>query len=173
MVDNLEKGKNWFEQQGWTPFPFQVDTWQSVWSGQSGLVNAPTGSGKTYSLLVPIFLETNLKEFKNVGPKVIWITPIRALAKEIEWSAMRANEGLKTKWQVGVRSGDTSTRERAKQKEKPPDFLITTPESLHLLLSQKNYATYFSDLQTIVVDEWHDFAWLEARCTNGVGAFPG
>jgi ATP-dependent Lhr-like helicase len=156
MVDNLEKGKNWFEQQGWTPFPFQVDTWQSLWSGQSGLVNAPTGSGKTYSLLVPIFLETNLKEFKNIGPKAIWITPIRALAKEIEWSATRANDGLKTKWQIGVRSGDTSTRERAKQKEKPPDFLITTPESLHLLLSQKNYATYFSDLQTIVVDEWHD-----------------
>jgi ATP-dependent Lhr-like helicase len=138
------------------PFPFQVDTWQSLWSGQSGLVNAPTGSGKTYSLLVPIFLETNLKEFKNIGPKAIWITPIRALAKEIEWSATRANDGLKTKWQIGVRSGDTSTRERAKQKEKPPDFLITTPESLHLLLSQKNYATYFSDLQTIVVDEWHD-----------------
>jgi ATP-dependent Lhr-like helicase len=81
MVDNLEKGKNWFEQQGWTPFPFQVDTWQSLWSGQSGLVNAPTGSGKTYSLLVPIFLETNLKEFKNIGPKAIWITPIRALAQ--------------------------------------------------------------------------------------------
>lgn len=156
MDDYLKKGKKWFEQQGWTPFPFQVDTWQSVWSGQSGLVNAPTGSGKTYSLLVPVFIETNLKEFKNNGPKAIWITPIRALAKEIEWSATRANEGLQTKWRIGVRSGDTSTRERAKQKERPPDFLITTPESLHLLLSQKGSATYFSDLQTIVVDEWHD-----------------
>ncbi|MBL7874274.1 MAG: ligase-associated DNA damage response DEXH box helicase [Cyclobacteriaceae bacterium] len=156
MVDYLYKGKQWFEQQGWTPFPFQVDAWQSVWAGQSGLVNAPTGSGKTYSLLVPIFLETNLKEFKKVGPKAIWITPIRALAKEIEWSAMRANEGLQTLWCIGVRSGDTSTRERAKQKEKPPDFLITTPESLHLLISQKDYVSYFSDLQTIVVDEWHD-----------------
>lgn len=156
MVDYLYKGKQWFEQQGWTPFPFQVDAWQSVWAGQSGLVNAPTGSGKTYSLLVPIFLETNLKEFKKVGPKAIWITPIRALAKEIEWSAIRANEGLQTSWRIGVRSGDTSTRERAKQKEKPPDFLITTPESLHLLISQKDYVSYFSDLQTIVVDEWHD-----------------
>jgi ATP-dependent helicase Lhr and Lhr-like helicase len=156
MDDYLKKGKKWFEQQGWTPFPFQVDTWQSVWSGQSGLVNAPTGSGKTYSLLVPIFLEINLKKFKNNGPKAIWITPIRALAKEIEWSATRANEGLQTKWRISVRSGDTSTRERAKQKERPPDFLITTPESLHLLLSQKGCATYFSDLQTIVVDEWHD-----------------
>lgn len=156
MVDYLYKGKQWFEQQGWTPFPFQVDAWQSVWAGQSGLVNAPTGSGKTYSLLVPIFLETNLKEFKKVGPKAIWITPIRALAKEIEWSAIRANEGLQTSWRIGVRSGDTSTRERAKQKEKPPDFLITTPESLHLLISQKDYVSFFSDLQTIVVDEWHD-----------------
>jgi ATP-dependent Lhr-like helicase len=86
----------------------------------------------------------------------IWITPIRALAKEIELSANKANNGLGTKWRVGVRSGDTSTKERAKQKENPPEFLITTPESLHLLLSQKGGTTYFENLRAIVVDEWHE-----------------
>lgn len=155
-MTDLEKSRQWFEEQGWTPFPFQLEAWQSVWGNYNGIVNAPTGSGKTYSLLIPILLECNPKKLSSKGPKAIWITPIRALAKEIELSAKRANEGLNTSWRVGVRSGDTSTRERAKQKERPPDFLITTPESLHLLLSQKGYAEYFADLRTIVVDEWHE-----------------
>jgi ATP-dependent helicase Lhr and Lhr-like helicase len=158
MDARAKLGAQWFEEQGWKPFPFQLEAWQSVWKGESGLINAPTGSGKTYSLLIPILLESFEKggKIKHLGPKAIWITPIRALAKEIEYSAMRAIEGLNLNWRVGVRSGDTSTRERAKQKEKPPDFLITTPESLHLLLSQKGYADYFSGLQTIVSDEWHE-----------------
>lgn len=159
MDVRAELGRQWFEQQGWKPFPFQLETWQSVWKGESGLVNAPTGSGKTYSLLIPILLDASEKSaqrIKHNGPRAIWVTPIRALAKEIEYSAKRAIEGLSLNWRVGVRSGDTSTHERAKQKEKPPDFLITTPESLHLLLSQKGYADYFSELQTIVSDEWHE-----------------
>jgi len=156
MLNNLESGKRWFEAQGWTPFPFQLEAWQSVWAGFSGMINAPTGSGKTYSLLIPILLESDPRKQKLHGPTAIWITPIRALAKEIEFSANRATEGLETSWRIGVRSGDTSTKERAKQKEKPPDFLITTPESLHLLISQKGYAQYFANLKTIVVDEWHE-----------------
>ena len=157
MDARIQLGTDWFKEQGWKPFPFQTEAWQSVWNGESGLVNAPTGSGKTYSLLIPILLETSEgRKMKHNGPRAIWITPIRALAKEIEYSAKRAIEGLDLNWRVGVRSGDTSTRERAKQKERPPDFLITTPESLHLLLSQKGYAEYFAGLQTIVCDEWHE-----------------
>lgn len=152
---DLGQGVHWFEAQGWKPFPFQEETWASVLEGYHGLVNAPTGSGKTYSLLIPILLEPAFKT-KSQGPKAIWITPIRALAKEIEYSAKRAIADLQPTWRVGVRSGDTSTRERAKQKEQPPDFLITTPESLHLLLSQKGYADFFTNLKTIVVDEWHE-----------------
>jgi ATP-dependent Lhr-like helicase len=156
MVDKLEIGKKWFEGQGWTPFKFQLEAWESSMAGFSGLVNAPTGSGKTYSLLIPILLENKGDKRKLKGPTAIWITPIRALAKEIELSAKRAKEELNPTWSIGVRSGDTSTTERARQKEKPPDFLITTPESLHLLISQKGHAEYFSDLITIVVDEWHE-----------------
>jgi ATP-dependent Lhr-like helicase len=78
------------------------------------------------------------------------------LAKEIELSAVKAKNGLGAKWRVGVRSGDTSTKERAKQKENPPEFLITTPESLHILLSQKGGTAYFENLRAIVVDEWHE-----------------
>lgn len=160
-IDIVKVGKDWFEARGWQPFPFQIETWQAYLDGQSGLVNAPTGSGKTYSLMMPIVLEfirnnPNYKKQKGNGLQAIWITPIRALSKEIELSANRLIEGLELPWKVGVRSGDTSIKERARQKEKPPELLITTPESLHLLLAQKGYHDFFKDLKVIVADEWHE-----------------
>lgn len=146
---------------GWRPFDFQLEAWSAYLSGYHGLVNAPTGSGKTYSLLMPILLEfirnnPDFKTAKNIGLQAIWITPIRALSKEIELSANRLVEGLGLPWKVGIRSGDTKLSERAKQKNQPPQLLITTPESLHLLLAQKNYADFFKDLKVLVADEWHE-----------------
>jgi len=160
--DTLKIGKDWFASRNWKPFEFQIETWQSYLSGESGLVNAPTGSGKTYSLMMPVLLEfirnhpTNFKTKKNNGLQVIWITPIRALSKEIEISGKRIIDGLELPWKIGVRSGDTSVTERAKQKIKPPELLITTPESLHLLLAQKGYTEFFGNLKSIIVDEWHE-----------------
>ena len=159
--DRLKLGKDWFEEMGWAPFAFQMEAWQAYLEGSSGLVNAPTGSGKTYSLLMAIALEfirnnPSYRNAKDTGLQAIWITPIRALSKEIELSATRLVEGLGLPWKVGVRSGDTKLSERVKQKSKPPQLLITTPESLHLLLAQKNYPDYFKDLKVIVADEWHE-----------------
>ncbi len=90
------------------------------------------------------------------GLHLIWISPIRALAKEIHQSAERAIEGLGLNWTVGVRTGDTTTAERQRQKKKMPNLLITTPESLHLLLATKGYPKLFQNLQTVIVDEWHE-----------------
>lgn len=154
-----EAGIGWFKQNGWKPFDFQLEAWDAYLDGKSGLVNAPTGSGKTYSMLVPIlleFLRDHPSRPKNSGLRAIWITPIRALSKEIEFAANKAVEGLGLPWKVGVRSGDTSVAKRARQRERPPEFLITTPESLHLLLASKGYAEYFGNLNAIVVDEWHE-----------------
>lgn len=162
MPDDLMKmGIDWFSSRGWKPFPFQTEAWQAYLEGSSGLVNAPTGSGKTYSLLMPALLEfirgnPRYKTKKNNGVQVIWITPIRALSKEIELSGKRVVEGLHLPWKVGVRSGDTSVAERARQKTKPPELLITTPESLHLLLAQKGYRDFFGTLKAIIADEWHE-----------------
>lgn len=160
-IDPLKVGKDWFAEMGWTPFPFQLESWQAYLDGYNGLVNAPTGSGKTYSLLIPILLEymrshPNAKSAKGLGVQAIWITPIRALSKEILISANRAIEGLGLPWKVGVRSGDTKLSDRIKQKDKPPQFLITTPESLHLLMASKNYPDFFKDVKVIVSDEWHE-----------------
>jgi len=90
------------------------------------------------------------------GLRAIWITPIRALAKEILQSAERAIEGMDLDWTVGVRTGDTTSSQRARQRKEMPNLLITTPESLHLLLASKGYPKTFKNLESVVVDEWHE-----------------
>lgn len=153
----IQKIEAWFQSKGWAPFAFQREAWQSVLSGEHGLLNAPTGSGKTYALFTP-FLAKHLAHPKKLpqGVKLIWITPIRALAKEIGQASQRMVDGVQTDFSVGIRHGDTSAAERAKQKKSVPDMLITTPETLHLLLAQKDASAYFRQLQGIVIDEWHE-----------------
>lgn len=152
---------DWFHQQGWKPFPFQTQTWTAFLQGKNGLLNAPTGSGKTYALWLPIVLNyikknPDYKEKHRPGLKAIWITPLRALSVEIKQSAERVVNDLGTQMTVGIRSGDTSASERAKQKGKMPDLLVTTPESLQLLLASKGYEKTFKDCSAIVIDEWHE-----------------
>lgn len=116
------------------------------------MINAPTGSGKTYALMMPILLSIKPKS----GLQAIWVTPIRALSKEILQSGVRAAEGMSLSVEIAIRTGDTDAKDKSKLKKIPPNILITTPETLHVLLSQKGYAQYFKQLRTIVFDEWHD-----------------
>ncbi len=156
-----EVAENWFHQQNWKPFPFQKKTWTAFLQGKHGLLNAPTGSGKTYALWFPIVLEYIKRnpDYKNrhtKGLKAIWITPLRALSLEIKQSAERVTKDLGTPLTVGIRTGDTSSAERARQRKSMPDLLITTPESLHLLMATKGYDQIFKNCLAIVVDEWHE-----------------
>ncbi len=158
----IELANQWFAEQDWTPFPFQQACWEAHLDGYHGMLNAPTGSGKTYALIIPILLgfirdhpESYRMKTKN-GLQAIWITPIRALTKEIQSAAQRAIDDLGLSWEVAIRSGDTSAAERARIKRKPPEILITTPESLHLLLATKGYPKYFKSLKSIIIDEWHE-----------------
>lgn len=146
----------WFDSLGWTPQPFQEKTWKAYLQGKSGIVNAPTGSGKTYSVLLPAIVEAYRKNPSGKGLQILWITPIRALAKEIKMSADRALQALDIPWECGIRTGDTSVTERTRQKNQSPQLLITTPESLHLLLATKGYPDFFRNLQVVVADEWHE-----------------
>lgn len=154
-MNTLHPGSDWFARNGWSPFAFQKEAWEAVGRGESGLVNAPTGSGKTYSLLIPI-IQQGLARPERKGLQAIWITPIRALAKEIEQAARRAIEGLGSHWEVDVRTGDTSAAVKARQKTNMAELLITTPESLHILLAQKGYPHLFRSLDILVADEWHE-----------------
>ncbi len=101
-------------------------------------------------------LDSIQKNNADKGLKVIWITPIRALTADLKKAITGAADELGIKCEIAVRTGDTSAKERAKQKTQMPDLLITTPESLHILLAQKNASGVFARLQAIVVDEWHE-----------------
>lgn len=152
----------WLAGKGFYAFQFQEDAWQHIINGKSGLVNAPTGCGKTYSVFlgsVIQFINNHPKTYqskKNNGLQLLWITPLRALAKDIGRAMEEVIFELGMQWKIGIRNGDTDVNERQKQKRNMPEVLIITPESLHLLLAQKGYPGVFKNLRIIAVDEWHE-----------------
>lgn len=160
-TDPLKQVENWFTSKAWRPFKFQNETWKAYFKGNSGLLNAPTGSGKTYAVWIACLLEfmrnnPNYSSSRNNGLQVIWITPLRALAKDIVVAMQEVCDGLELPWKVGLRTGDTSTAERLKQNKQPPECLVTTPESLHLMISQPNKSGFFKEVRCVVIDEWHE-----------------
>lgn len=152
----------WLASKGRKPFLFQEQTWEQLHLGNSGLVNAPTGFGKTFSVFLGALINfinqhpNNYKSAKKSGLQLLWITPLRALGKDIARAMEEVIGELDMSWQIGIRNGDTEISERQKQKRSMPEALIITPESLHLLLGQKDYAATFSSLQIVAVDEWHE-----------------
>lgn len=158
----FRKADQWFKSMAWVPLPFQYETWEAFNHGKSGMVNAPTGSGKTYSILVAAFIEyinshpDNNKTSGKEGLQLIWVTPIKALAKEILLSCDKAILGMNLPWKAEIRTGDTTIKDRKSQTKNPPQILITTPESLHVILATDGYSKILNTVKTIVVDEWHE-----------------
>lgn len=154
----MNAAKEWFKLKGWKSYLFQRQTWAAIAEGKSGLLNAPTGMGKTFAIwfgVIQDFIKQNEIEYKE-GIHCLWITPLRALSKEIEMATNQVSADLKIPYKIGLRTGDTTAAERAKQKKKSPQALITTPESVHMMLAQKGYADTFKNLQFVIVDEWHE-----------------
>ncbi|MFM7309971.1 MAG: DEAD/DEAH box helicase, partial [Flavobacteriales bacterium] len=150
-----KKAEAWMKKRGWTPQGFQCDAWNALCAQRQGIVNAPTGSGKTYSILLPYLFD--LHQSKSKSPlQCIWITPIKALAKEIQSAAQRVIDECQLPIRVGIRTGDTEGKERQRQQKAWPNILITTPESLHLIFCKKKNTDIWSALQLLVVDEWHE-----------------
>lgn len=153
---------DWLESKGNSPFAFQEETWQHIIDQKSGLVNAPTGCGKTFSVFLGVvidFINHHPQDYQRKNKnslQLLWITPLRALAKDIGRAMEEVFSELGMSWKVGIRNGDTDTSERQKQKRQMPEVLIITPESVHLLLAQKNYPEVFQTLRVIAVDEWHE-----------------
>ncbi|WP_207515508.1 ligase-associated DNA damage response DEXH box helicase [Longitalea luteola] len=153
---------DWLANKSLHPFTFQEETWQHIINGKSGLVNAPTGCGKTFSVFLGALIDfinhhpDNWKTKAGNGLQLLWITPLRALAKDIGRAMEEVINELGMEWKVGIRNGDTDINERQRQKRRMPEVLIITPESLHLLLAQKGYAAVFESLKILAVDEWHE-----------------
>ncbi|MET3977997.1 ATP-dependent Lhr-like helicase [Mucilaginibacter sp. UYP25] len=154
--------QEWYKQKQWKQFPFQKEMEAAYLSGFSGLLNAPTGSGKTFALFLP-FLADFINKYpdtyttqKNNGLLMLWITPLRALTNDIRKAMQEVCDDLNLPWRIMTRTGDTSAAEKAALKRKLPEVLLTTPESLHLMLAQKDYDKVFKGLQVMVCDEWHE-----------------
>jgi len=153
---------NWYKQKNWEQFAFQGEMEASYLKGYSGLLNAPTGSGKTFALFLP-FLADYINKYpdsyttrKNNGLLMLWITPLRALTNDIKKAMQEVCDELGLPWKIATRTGDTPAAEKQALKKKLPEVLLTTPESLHLMLAQKEYPKIFNSLQVVVIDEWHE-----------------
>ncbi|MCU0315558.1 MAG: ligase-associated DNA damage response DEXH box helicase [Fimbriimonadaceae bacterium] len=141
-----------FERRGWEPLPFQREVWKAMAEGKSGLVHSSTGTGKTLS----VWLGFLALEPKGEGLKAVWLTPLRSLAGDTQKALHQACMEMGLDWRIELRTGDTSSYAKQKQVKSAPDCLITTPESLTLLLASKNSFRFFQGLQLVVVDEWHE-----------------
>jgi ATP-dependent Lhr-like helicase len=152
----------WFTTRKWKVFPFQKDTWSAYLDGHSGLIHATTGTGKTLAAwLGPVIEALAEAESKPAaisdGPtRVLWITPLRALAIDTLHSLKQPATELGLNWSIESRTGDTSAADRQRQRRRLPTVLVTTPESLSLLLARSDAVEQFRELRTVICDEWHE-----------------
>ncbi len=158
----------WLESKKLTPFPFQQEVWTRSINGESGLLHAPTGFGKTLAVWLGPLSQSldSLDLSKNEMPQaaqlarlpceVLWITPLRALSQDTLRALREPMSDLGIPWPVEARTGDTSSYKKAKLREKFPHTLVTTPESLSLMLTHPDTRQKLSRLKHVIVDEWHE-----------------
>jgi ATP-dependent Lhr-like helicase len=146
--------RSWFREQGWEPFPFQLQAWEAYARGQSGLIHVPTGAGKTYAAYLGPLLE--VAQQRRKGLQILYVTPLRAVSRDIELALNAPLSALEADITVESRTGDTSSSVRRRQRERLPEVLITTPESLSLLLCHERAHELFASLRAVIVDEWHE-----------------
>lgn len=157
----LEVAERWLAESGRTPFEFQREAWSAYLAGESGLINAPTGTGKTLAAWLGPLLEARSVGHSGAGrgktgPRVLWITPLRALANDLALNLREALEPMGVPWTVEVRTGDTSSSARSRQRTHPPEALVITPESVSVLLSYGSSHDQLRNLSCVIVDEWHE-----------------
>lgn len=149
----------WLSARGWKSFAFQREVWQAVAQGNSGLLHANTGSGKTYAVWLGMLAELLRKHppTRSAEPlRVLWLTPMRALASDTTKALAEPLRDLAPAWTIGQRTGDTSAAERARQDRRFPTVLVTTPESLSLMLTRDDARSELASVEYVVVDEWHE-----------------
>lgn len=158
--------REWMADRSWDPFPFQEECWEAWRSGADGLLHAPTGVGKTLAVwggavLSSLDSEPELADAaahgQDLAPlRLLWITPLRALARTTLEQLTEVVLALELPWSVELRSGDTPSSRKSRQLQRLPTVLITTPESLSVLLSRREGARQLRGLRGVVVDEWHE-----------------
>lgn len=161
--------ERWYDTNGWQVFDFQRDAWAAWHAGESGLIHSPTGSGKTLAAwlgpvqgalmktgLVGDQDQTNFTDDTPESLQVLWITPLRALANDTRNALEAASDALGAALDIDIRTGDTSGSRRNRQRRRPPHTLVTTPESLSVMLSYPGSEIALENVHTVIVDEWHE-----------------
>lgn len=156
LDDAIAATEHWYQDNGWTVFDFQRQAWNAWHAGRSGLIHSPTGSGKTLAAWLGPVQAAMQQDMPNESLSVLWITPLRALAADTQNNLNAAAEALGATISVECRTGDTSSSRRAKQRNTPPFALVTTPESLSVMLSYPGALIGLGNVNTIIVDEWHE-----------------
>ena len=146
----------WFASQGWAPRPHQLDMIDAADAGESALLIAPTGGGKTLAGFLATLID--LQSHPRAGIHTLYVSPLKALATDIARNLTRPVEQMRLSLTIETRTGDTSAVTRKRQREAPPNILLTTPESLTVLLSLPDAPTMFAGLRTVVIDEVHALA---------------
>lgn len=152
----LDRLRGWFKSRGWTPWPFQESCWSAYSAGESGLLHVPTGAGKTYAAFFAPLADIVDDQDLGRGIRILYVTPLRAVSRDIEAAMRLPAESLDLNVRIESRTGDTTSSARARQKTRLPDVLITTPESLTLLLTYTDAPDRFRNLRAVIVDEWHE-----------------
>ena len=152
----LKPIEEWFQLKGWTPSPFQKQTWKAYLQGESGLIQVPTGSGKTLAAVMGPIARILSEQQQRKGIQLLYITPLRALSRDLTLAIREPVDDMGWPISVGTRNGDTTSSERIKQLKNPPNILVTTPESLCVLLSNKKAIDLFRNLRSVILDEWHE-----------------
>src|SRR6516165_12701033 len=147
---------SWFADQGWTPRPHQLEMLRAVGAGESVLLIAPTGGGKTLAGFLPTLIA--LAEAPRMGVHTLYVSPLKALATDIARNLTRPVEEMRLPVSIETRTGDTPANRRARQRADPPNLLLTTPESLAVLLSLPDAPAMFAGLAAVVMDEVHALA---------------
>lgn len=148
--------ERWFASRGWTPRRHQIDMLAAARAGDHALLVAPTGAGKTLAGFLPTI--TDLIEAPGEGLHTLYVSPLKALAVDVRRNLLTPIEEMGLPIRVETRTGDTPSDRKARQRARPPQILLTTPESLSLLLSYPDSFLLFSDLKTVIIDEVHAFA---------------
>lgn len=158
--DPLQAIRTWFASRKWQAWEFQTQTWEAYGAGRSGLVQVATGAGKTYAAylgpLAELIEEAASPGGLSPGLKLIYVTPLRAVSRDIELALREPVLELGVSITVESRTGDTASSVRARQRERLPHVLVTTPESLTLLLTRADAATQLGGVRCVILDEWHE-----------------
>lgn len=152
--------QQWFEGHGWQPRAHQLELLAKTQAGFSSLLIAPTGAGKTLAGFLPTLVELSGQRKRKPGEKkqgvhTLYISPLKALAVDIKRNLEKPIEEIGLDIEIETRTGDTSAARRQRQKLIPPQIMLTTPEQLALLISNKDAEQFFDNLETVIFDELH------------------